>query len=453
MTDEAGELADRQLLNLAQYQPITTYPDPTTGEPRTRGLHLSHIATVHSHDTALNHMPTAKGMRALNKVDYNYASPQQIATQLILTGDLEPITAREFTYYDPDTDLYVPRKLVGNPMDPNQYSESVARYDTNGFAMGLRQADTHVTAPELPYASDTIGGLLHSYWDGLEESLVTSGDPAVPATHAGASSDHGVPPLQDGDVKIPAPDHAIPADPQLQALQTAVDLVDTSDINHARSEITLDRPEIAPDSPREIIPTENRLPLDQLQEYAKDVLNKSDKEFDNKDHWWNEQPDGDSDNDNDEESDRYISYTAAGREAIRINELMVRPVRRVEAEATPDSVNHADIYLSEYDPSAYYDPTISDVVGAALYETALPEFLLQKHTNFLDTTVVPPEEVWDIRTDSNMLGSKTSVMLPGVPADPANVPGLVEYHFVASDEGLPEGRYYLTVNVTLPMGQ
>ncbi len=439
VTDEAGELADRQLLNLAQYQPITTYPDPTTGEPRTRGLHLSHIATVHSHDTALNHMPTAKGMRALNKVDYNYASPQQIATQLILAGDLEPITAREFTYHDLDTDLYVPRKLVGNPIDPDYdplpYPDSVARYDTNGFAMGLRQADTHVTAPEVPYAT---GGLLHSYWDGLEEDLVPAGDPVVPATRAGASSDQGVPPLQDGDVKIPAPDHAIPADPQLQALQTAVDLVDTSDINHARSEITLDRPEIDPDSPREVIPTENRLPLDQLQEYAKDVLNKSDKEFDNADHWWNKQPDGDSDNDNDEESDRYISYTAAGREAIRINELMVRPVRRVEAEATPDSVNHAD-YGVFYDPSPFTD-TLFNADGT--YASVTPEFLLAK-------SYVGLSPGWMPEPLSSQLGAETVWQSTNEDSyDPDySEPNVLEYLFVDST-GLPAGRYYLTANLT-----
>ncbi len=430
VTDEAGELADRQLLNLAQYQPITTYPDPTTGEPRTRGLHLSHIATVHSHDTALNHMPTAKGMRALNKVDYNYASPQQIATQLILTGDLEPITAREFTYHDLDTDLYTPRKLVGDPVESDREPYSVARYDTNGFAMGLRQADTHVTAPKVPYAT---GGLLHSYWDGLDENLVPAGDPVVPATRAGASSDQEVPPLQDGDVKILAPDHAIPADPQLQALQTAVDLVDTSDINHARSEITLDRPEIAPDSPREIIPTENRLPLDQLQQYAKDVLNKSEKEFDNADHWWNKQPQSDE--------PRHISYTAAGREAIRINELMVRPVRRVEAEATPDVVNHTDYDVS-LDPSSFYDSTTSTYIGANFEETALPEFLLQKF--FMGISGWTLDDSSSSRLGTDVVWQSTN----DTAYDPINdTPNVVEHLFVEST-GLPAGRYYLTANLT-----
>ncbi|MBN2311741.1 MAG: hypothetical protein JXR94_22370 [Candidatus Hydrogenedentes bacterium] len=136
-------------------------------------------------------------------------------------------------------------------------------------------------------------------------------------------------------------------------------------------------------------------------------------------------------------SQRSISYTVSGAESIRITEIMVRPVRRIEAEmenspfAAPQfSPNH----LSAYD----------DGLGGTLYD-----FFIERETGAGSN--------WQLDSGSaNYIGdgaylSTTYTKLGDIPPlDPAYATtpwDAVQFVFHASP-GLPPGTYFLTVNTT-----
>ncbi|HOJ69961.1 MAG TPA: hypothetical protein PLH06_14305, partial [Candidatus Hydrogenedentes bacterium] len=192
------------------------------------------------------------------------------------------------------------------------------------------------------------------------------------------------------------------ADPFLRALQLAVNLVDNRDRDAKASRIT---PRWATeDNERERISAAETLPLDLVKDFKINALgmDPANRNLDTTDPWWEQVTNG--------QQQRPIRYTVAGVDAIRINEVMVRPVRRVEAETNRP------------------DPTINTSPSPL---AGMPPFDVESTGGTLSTT-------------SNFLGDRTVVNIS---------PGQVyEISIRPSDWVLPPGRYYLMVNVTDPDG-
>lgn len=216
----------------------------------------------------------------------------------------------------------------------------------------------------------------------------------------------------------------IPNDPQLRAMQLAANIVDSADTDYARTELS----------------------TDQLQQF----------EFD---PWWyalqiagGTLP---------EMAKKPISYTVAGIEAIRINEIMVRPVRRIEAELDWDNGGPDDLF---------YDPAIA--IGSA--------YRVDRYSIGTEVRSIPGYANLKYAAASNMwdLGWNPQVAFPdgviggsavmGTTAGVANVTvsdtdtpansrtfplaNVIEYRFGPSKH-LPPGRYYLTFNTNNSVGE
>ncbi len=217
-----------------------------------------------------------------------------------------------------------------------------------------------------------------------------------------------------------------PADTGLRSLQLAADLVDRRDADHAQTELSDGVP----------------------------------------DRWWNDvlgALPGD---------ERRIEYTAAGLESIRINEMMVRPVRRVETEMTVDPANPTYQALFKFDPAdppgytTYLDPNGFSYPGA-------PDFLMlaenfQTHPDYLNkiadyealtgVTFAATTSGWTaggnaaplflgnrayLYTASRYLGNAPDTAYElGLTEDP---PDVVQFLFAPSVQ-LPPGRYYLLIS-------
>ena len=190
------------------------------------------------------------------------------------------------------------------------------------------------------------------------------------------------------------------ADPFLRALQMAVNLVDNRDRDARASRITLPKEhEGRMLNERERTPPKETLPLDLIKDFKVNSLasDPNDHNLDNTDPWWASVSGGQG---------RRISYTVAGADAIRINEVMARPVRRVEAET-----NRLDKPSVLTNPSPY----------------GLPPFNVNSSGGTVESA-------------SNYLGDRTVVKI---------APGeIYEIVIRPSDWVLPPGRYYLMVNVT-----
>lgn len=412
---EFGELGDRQLQNLDQIQQALSNEGPQTINLANR---LRNFATVHSTDRNAGYIDTARGLRAVSRLDFNLATPQQIAAHLIIHGDFSPVT-----------------RLTDEMGDFLLTSDTLARR----FAEGLRQADIGLRAP---------GGLLN----GTVESF--------------------------------------PADPLLQALELAVDIVDSRDNNHARSVLTTEKTKLlditkAPEpgdpvlwperlTARESIPQTDLLPLEEIEEHMVNTLGMKDatgyveKPIQALDQWW--------DNLVDPPQARRISYTAAGTEAIRINEIMVRAVRRVEAEAIPDPSA-----MSVDDPMlAFVPPESRENFNPSPGGLLFPEFALTRRElqRALGTFSVDPPGAWQVAGaylgESGFVNGAGGALFLNVP-NPAQravfpvrisevppvtipVPRVMQFVFQATEpfdpanpaanrtpEGLPPGRYYLTM--------
>ncbi|MCX5769213.1 MAG: hypothetical protein NTZ09_02900 [Candidatus Hydrogenedentes bacterium] len=217
----------------------------------------------------------------------------------------------------------------------------------------------------------------------------------------------------------------MPLDPRLQAMQLAVNIADSADDDYARTELSTND-------------------LQQL-EY---------------DPWWyalqieNGVPP--------EEAKRPINYTVAGTEAIRINEIMVRPVRRVEAEI--------DWFYGQANQPYYFPDT---AVGGSPFRIQCYRLCDERRT--IPGTVptveyqanldsINMEGVWTLNAltpnfpvgvigNSAVLATKVKNInvdiYDGVDTDP-NLPptpllNVIEYRFQPY-KYLPPGRYYLTIN-------
>ena len=192
-----------------------------------------------------------------------------------------------------------------------------------------------------------------------------------------------------------------------------------------------------------------------------------------------------------------ISYTQAGVEAIRINELMVRPTRRIEAEAT---TNTGDVkFRAEYNPNIFSTGNPTPDFNFSVVTTAMHLENLGNRAYYIDPSgpaadvelnglgtpgdlLDPLQDVWWIEntdTVANPLpvellevfnsgaainASNTSEALMGirsaygtnqpyigyefdvggVPVSD-DIPNMIQFQFSASEQ-LPAGRYYLMVN-------
>ncbi|HPJ98900.1 MAG TPA: hypothetical protein PKW60_05400, partial [Candidatus Hydrogenedentes bacterium] len=219
-----------------------------------------------------------------------------------------------------------------------------------------------------------------------------------------------------------------PADLGLRRLQLAANLVDRRDTDHAQTELTISVP----------------------------------------DDWWNDRfspppPD-----------EKRIEYTAAGIESIRINELMVRPVRRVEAEMTVDPANPYYQALFKFNPAdppgyttyldpngfSYPDPRATDFLMLAEnfethldYRNKIANYEAANGVSFAATT-----SGWNAggNTTPLFLGKRAYVYTPsryltnapdtayelGLTEPP---PDVVQFLFAPSVQ-LPPGRYYLLIS-------
>ena len=471
-SNEIGELGDR---NLRTREQVTM----AEGIGDVRFETLKNLITVHSTDKNVKYVETLSGVKTLNKLDFNRATAQQIAAWLLLNGKFVSVTKQRLLAADAPPNATGTRYLGGTASTPEgklPFQGSPAEVDdgtTRFFADALLQADTEVIAPEWDPALGVAG----------TGGLLFADSPAgpVPTTHEELG-------------------HRLPADPVLAAMQTAADAVDSRDGDHARTVLTTEKADLIPDSefngvpwpdsviisPRDQVPSEELLNLEDIEDYAGSQLEMGDvPPFQFIDRWWAtlvmNQPlpsAADPDPDFGQES-RRISYTASGSEAIRINEIMVRPVRRVEAEATPDKPNFGAAYRRELDPSPYTTPDDpvgfppsenrdyyngrypnGSVVSGNVIQSETPEFIMKRQD--MDSLGLTSTVNWFAPTEDAGLGENTflatdrfytDTVAGGVPDNPqVNVPNAMEYLFVASEEGLPEGRYYLTMNVTSQNG-
>lgn len=405
--NEIGEAGDRTLANHYALQKAAEGGSQMLGTVRWAAL--KNVVTANSDSRNVNYVDSAIGLRAINKVDPNLAPPAQLAAGLIIKGGLTPVTT--------------------HPMEPGRISlPQVDPENRLPFAEGLRQADTKFT------------GYLFDQNDGV-----------------------------------------FAADPVLQALQVAVNIADSRDADSARSLLVTDKrvtaaygttslaaamarfylvpvgsvlnPPAELPNFRERVASGDAFPIGELQDFLINALGgaAAGNRVVSVDQWWQTLTDAVDTTVTTDREDRPISYAAAGVDAVRINELMVRPVRRVEAEAR--SAAAAVPPYANLNPAPY---------------PGMPEFNLQT-----DTVFPVAGTAWKLRSAYDtappggtapanpfVLGDETAYVYT-VPSG-GNTPNwtqsgddptrdinddIIEFRVKATPDGLPAGRYYLTVNV------
>jgi hypothetical protein len=415
-TNERGELGDLQLQDTLQLIDVNGIGPVTSGS-------LQQLTTAFSTDRNTNFVSGREGVRALNKLDYNFATPVQIAANLLLSNPFESVTARPLI-----TDLLDSLHL-----------------ETNRFAEGLRQGDVHIraSATGLMWGNDDAGSFAPTIL-------------------------------------------YFPADPVLQAMQAAVDIVDNRDRDHVRSVLTSEKTRVTPSSVggydyfptslsmRERIEDGALMPLGELQDHLRDQMGLT-RRLEVRDDWWTFEArplpaTGGVVGATGAPEVREISYTASGNEAIRINEIMVRAVRRVEAEAVPDD---GLLIAPSSDPMRlvatpnFFDPTpegdkLPAPAGPA-QPTTLPDFTVVRQTlansnwgqlgnpyigegSFLQTsgTDINPDPANGFEPVEDVLQFS---IFPTNPFDAGTPP--VAANLRPLPVGLPSGRYYLTVKATI----
>ncbi len=217
-----------------------------------------------------------------------------------------------------------------------------------------------------------------------------------------------------------------PADLGLRRLQLAANLVDRRDADHAQTELTLSVP----------------------------------------DDWWNDRFALDP------VDYKRIEYTAAGIESIRINELMVRPVRRIEAEMTVDPTNPYYQVLFKFDPLnppgydihldpnrfSHPDPRATDFLMLAEnfethpdYRNKIADYEAANGVSFAATTsgwnaggtpLVLGKQAYVFTSTPYLAGAPDTAYELGLTEDP---PDVVQFLFAPSVQ-LPPGRYYLLIS-------
>ena len=325
VVDEIGEYGDHYYHTREQIKLI----DGIAGTIHTR---LRNLLTAHSWqrnerfqyysdwDTPVE-PPVHTGL----KLDYNYASPDQVAH--MLKNDWG----------------YQPRALDTDVPDDNE-----------AFAAGLRLEGVEYRTEVLPGARGLLG---------------------LTATSTGERL--GI--------------EYLPPDPELRAHQLGVDIVDQRDLDHARTETTYT--------------------VDDAWAVARDI----------------EHQEADAAYEAFEEAQDTIEYTTAGVEAIRINEIMVRATRRIEAESFKwnrflaggeyDYAAQAEdlaLYPSNFDYLQFYVNTFSptnDLDGYADFDVTKAAIPISRifaasasgdiefDPIFIEPAPIAGEDVWYARND------------------------------------------------------
>lgn len=307
------------------------------GTPPNIPRRLRGLTTVHSSDRNLSFIQTKDGLRSLRKPDLAHATPQQIAGALILGGG--------HTSIDRNTTLFAEDQLraayeLDPDIDPVLEAPAFARADRL-YVRGLLRADTGYRAPAL-----------------------AGGGGGVIRTRLGA-----------GDFAFM--EH-LPADPILQAMQIAVDIADARDGDHTRTLLTLG--EAADTTPGGFVTATERLSLAALETELSSALQGETRSLQFRDEWWDVFTGGAG-------GDRFLRYTVSGNEAIKINELMVRPTRRIEAEALiPPLIPLVNPLELDYDPVFRQRAEITQVLPP------VDEFLV---FDILDATLNPTPTAYD----------------------------------------------------------
>nr|HPO16537.1 lamin tail domain-containing protein [Candidatus Hydrogenedentota bacterium] len=446
--DEIGELGDKQLNKPEEIMLAYKIGDATYG-------HLKNLITTFSTDRNVEFMEDAEGnQRTYNRLDFNHSTAQQIASDLLLSQDIH------------------------------------------------QAVDSVLTAQAMSTAETDLKSEILSYMEGLRQNAVSLGGQTKYST---VSIEHpfGTEPLGSEFVFYrldPAetdPDHwtpftkAFPADGVISALQLSVNAIDDRDTDYARTVLTTDRVDTNPGenaklvpplvawppaeqvNARETVPENMKFAIGEVQQELQQTMGDTGRVLESPDDWWkryvfNADPDAGIPEGEIPREERLISNTVAGNEAIRINELMVRPVRRIEAEA----VTHVDppvvperislVKLRADNPSFFYglmDPaTTPDYYYYRNYFptpypqdlnidiTRMPYFDIQEMDMGVDvdpdTGQIIPDSYWfDPRTANNFIGSGAAFIT-------TTQNDVIQFVIRGTEEGLPEGRYYLAVNMT-----
>lgn len=399
--DEPGELADRVYADLDPEEILarTGVPRPVINRP---------YYTTFSTDRSANFITTAAGaVRALNRIDYNFATPQQTAAALLIKGGFEPSTTA--TQFAGNTEYTVLGKEVSDDING-------APVNTNGFAKGLLAAGLHrrlldptVGAPNLVNSptrrgENLTGGALFAR---INEDIT---DPSGPI-----DTDEFVP-------TTTGPSHEVPADPFLDALKLAATLRDNTDRDHARAYLTTESVDLSANATeaarvdnwppagalnaREAASAAQLLPTEEIEDYINASLGLDPKDLQLTDTWWAALVNGIDGQD----EQRHLAYTVPGHEAIVINEIMARPVRRLEAEmvsvgAAPepngtilesgiqtsvgyfndnplDPMDDLLILADDYDARNFDPAPLVDLDGNGEFDDPLPSFNMSRQTLF-----------------------------------------------------------------------
>ena len=395
--DESGELGDRIISTLDQIGELSDYGEPGSKsfekiKPTITTMGLSKNSQIRKFGTSL---------RGINPVNINYAPPQQMASVLFLSE--KPVSSINTISWR-------------MPMAEDAYH----------FAEGLRSYE---------YEWDTWFGVdreevgfLFYFDDGTNDPIS-----AINSTT----------------------NYVFPVDAVLKTMQLAVNLTDLRDTDTAQTRLTTEKvPDPLTAVEKQVyLPSQNinslspyekkyntpNFPLREIEQYVKNTLGEFNMDWIINDYWWAERVFNGVNSDETPMRDlRSISYTVAGVESIRITELMVRPVRRMESEV-PVYQNLYNFYRSNYSP------------GIPLFLTDLEPLS--------NRFVGDPSNPWNL-SNNNVLGKGNTYLTnltyfkyrTTIPPQEVDVPNVVEFRIRATN-ALPAGRYYLILNTHDILGE
>lgn len=400
--DEAGELSDRIISTHDQINELDEIGEPGSIsfekiKPTITALGLSKNTQVRQFGNLL---------RGINPVNINYALPAQIASTLLLSE--KPISSIDTVKW---------REL-------NPVIDDSSMKDAGLFAQGLRNYEYEWNT-WFPIRNGEPGFLFNSYNE--------SGEPisALDTTT----------------------DFTFPVDPILKVMQLAVNLTDLRDNDCAQTRLTTEKyPSLlTTEEGLRYSPSQNsttlssyekghnptNFPLREMEQYVKNTLGERNISWSINDEWWaskvqngvNQEgtaPLGDL---------RTISYTVAGVESIRVTELMVRPVRRLEAEM-PIYRSAYNSYLNDYPPGIPL--FLADVVTMSGSMNDNYWSLANNNTFDKQNYFVANREYYEYEDP----GTEEIILRPNI----------IEFRIRATNS-LPSGRYYLMINTQNEAGE
>ena len=147
---------------------------------------------------------------------------------------------------------------------------------------------------------------------------------------------------------------------------------------------------------------------------------------------------------------RQIEYKMAGIESIRINEIMVRAVRRIEAEATTDPFNTGNPVLDfDYnalrDANSLFTAALDTGGGFSDFDISVENF----ETGGFYTTAplaAPGSSGWRLTRTGGLGEDEAFITDQALLTDGTNRSDVIQFRF-RPGINLPPGRYYLMVNV------